>query len=312
MPRPCIDCWLAAATDNGDSNDKNPGLKVKLIVVSGMSGAGKSTALDMLEDLGYYTINNIPLSLLRTVTADVLREQDSHFDMLAVGIDSRTRAADMRIFPERIEELRSKGVDIQVVYLDASTEVLLRRYSETRRKHPITDEKTPLLEAIEKERRLLQPIAKIADVVLDTSHTNIHELREMTRTKLTAMEQRGLSVLFQSFGFKYGLPSSVDFVFDVRCLPNPHWDDKLRHLTGQDREVRSYLESQPEVTKMRDDIRDFLADWLPKFQSENRAYVTVAIGCTGGKHRSVYLASWLAEHFKDQYPQVLVRHTEIA
>lgn len=285
---------------------------MKLVVVSGMSGAGKSTALDMLEDLGFYTINNIPLSLLRTVTAENLREQDAHFDMLAIGVDSRTRPADIRLFPERIDELREEGLDISVVYLDSDTEVLLRRYSETRRKHPITDARTPLKEAIEKERRLLQPIAKVADVSIDTSRTNIHELRELIRTRLTSADQRGLSVLFQSFGFKYGVPDGVDFVIDVRCLPNPHWDAKLRPQTGQDRDVREYLQAQPEVQRMLSDIQGFFDHWLPQFRSENRAYVTIAIGCTGGKHRSVFLVEQLAEHFRDQYPQVLVRHTEIS
>jgi RNase adapter protein RapZ len=284
---------------------------MKLIVVSGLSGAGKTVALNMLEDLDYYCIDNIPLSLLRNFTADVVREEDRNFERLAVGVDARARDRGIHLFPERIASLREAGIDVSVWFFEADTETLLRRYSETRRKHPLSDAKTPLREAIEKERRLLQPIAKMADLLLDTSHTNVHQLRELIRTRMQGAEPGSLSILFQSFGFKNGVPEGVDFVFDVRCLPNPHWEDRLRPLTGHDRAVREFLEAKPDVREMLRDIGDYLEKWLPRFQAENRAYVTVAVGCTGGRHRSVYLVENLAERFRKHYPQVLVRHSEL-
>jgi UPF0042 nucleotide-binding protein len=276
-----------------------------------LSGAGKSVALDMLEDLDYYCIDNIPLTLLRNFTADVLREEDHNFERLAVGIDARARAGGIQRFPERIASLREAGIDIQVWFFDADTETILRRYSETRRKHPLTDARTPLREGIEKERRLLSPIKGMADLVLDTSHTNIHQLREMIRSRMQGSEPGSLSILFQSFGYKNGVPEGIDFVFDTRCLPNPHWELELRPLSGHDRPVREYLEKKPEVRQMLNDVRDFLEKWLPRFQAENRAYVTVALGCTGGRHRSVYLVEQLAEHFRRKYPNVIVRHSEL-
>ncbi len=283
---------------------------MKLIVVSGLSGAGKTVALNMLEDLDYYCIDNIPLSLLRSFTADVVREHDQNFERLAVGIDARAREHGIHQFPERIQSLREAGIDVQVWFFEADTETLLRRYSETRRKHPLSDAKTPLREAIDKERRMLQPIAKMADQLLDTSHTNVHQLRDLVRMRMQGAGPGGQSVLFQSFGFKNGMPDGVDFVFDVRCLPNPHWEDKLRPLTGHDRPVREFLDSKPDVREMLEDIGNHLEKWLPRF--DNRAYVTIAIGCTGGKHRSVYLVERLAERFRKLYPQVIVRHSELS
>jgi RNase adapter protein RapZ len=283
---------------------------MKLIVVSGLSGAGKSVALNMLEDLDYYCIDNIPLSLLRSFTADVVREHDQNFERLAVGIDARARERGIHQFPERIQSLREAGIDVQVWFFEADTESLLRRYSETRRKHPLSDAKTPLREAIDKERRMLQPIAKMADQLLDTSHTNVHQLRDLVRMRMQGSSPGGQSVLFQSFGFKNGMPDGVDFVFDVRCLPNPHWEDKLRPLTGHDRPVREFLDAKPDVREMIQDIGDHLEKWLPRF--DNRAYVTIAIGCTGGRHRSVYLVERLAERFRKLYPQVIVRHSELS
>ena len=284
---------------------------MRVIVISGLAGSGKSVALDMLEDLGYYCIDNLPISLLRDITADTLREQDHHFEKLAVGVDARARAVDIRGFPERIASLKSAGIDIQVIYLEASPEVILRRYSETRRKHPLTNENRPLIEAVEADRELLRPIAEQADLVLDTSHSNIHQLRELVRTRVEASTDGGMSILLQSFGFKHGVPDAVDFVFDVRCLPNPHWIEALRSKTGRDEAVAQHLEKSPETSKMLADIGDFAETWLPSFQRENRAYITIAIGCTGGKHRSVYLVEKLAERLKKNYPLTLVRHTEI-
>ncbi len=284
---------------------------MKIIVVSGLSGSGKSVALAMLEDLDYYCIDNLPLPLLASITPETLQLRDEEFPLLAVGIDARSRSGDIAIFPKRIQELKDAGLDIEVVYFEADRDVILRRYSETRRKHPLTDADTPLAEAIERERKLLKPIADNADHIVDTSRTNIHQLREIIRNHLQGRDSDGLSLLFQSFGFKYGMPEGVDFVFDVRCLPNPHWQAGLREQTGRDEGVKKFLEAEEDTGNMLHDITRFLETWLPKYQAENRAYVTVAIGCTGGKHRSVYLVEKLAEYFRKRYPRTILRHTEL-
>lgn len=284
---------------------------MKIFIVSGLSGSGKSVALDMLEDLDFYCIDNMPLPLLAAFTPETLSSQYEEFPLLAVGIDARTRGSDIAAFPGRIQEMREAGIDIEVVFFQADRDVILRRFSETRRKHPLTDANTPLAEAIEKERELLKPISDSADHTVDTSNTNIHQLRDLIRNHIRGRDGDNLSLLFQSFGFKYGMPEAVDFVFDVRCLPNPHWHEDLRAQTGRDRGVAEFLEQQEDTGKMLQDIISFLENWLPKYRAENRAYVTVAIGCTGGKHRSVYLVEKLTEHFRKQYPRTLLRHTEL-
>ena len=287
------------------------GSSMKIIVVSGLSGSGKSVALGMLEDLDFYCIDNLPLPLLASLKPETLQIRKDEFPLLAVGIDARSRSGDIAIFPKRIEELKAAGLDIEVVFFTADRDVILRRYSETRRKHPLTDVDTPLAEAIDRERELLKPISDNADHIIDTSSSNIHQLREKIRQHIQGADHDSFSVLFQSFGFKYGMPKGVDFVFDVRCLPNPHWQEDLRSQTGCDAAVAEFLESQPETGEMLNDITTFLEKWLPKYQAENRAYVTVAIGCTGGKHRSVYLVEKLAEYFRKRYPRTLLRHTEL-
>lgn len=284
---------------------------MRLIVVSGLAGAGKSVALHMLEDLGYYCIDNLPIGLLTDITGDTLHRQALDFERLAVGVDARAPAGEIRQFPEHVDRLKREGVDVQVIYLDADTDVILRRYSETRRKHPLTDADTPLVDAVERDRELLRPIAERADLTLDTSRTNVHQLRDQVRSRVEAGTGGGLSLLLQSFGFKNGVPEAVDFVFDVRCLPNPHWQEELRTASGRDPEVAAFLEKSPETGKMLRDIGDFLSAWLPAFARENRAYITVAVGCTGGRHRSVYLVEKLAERLREDYPQTLVRHAEL-
>lgn len=284
---------------------------MKIIVVSGLSGGGKSVALGMLEDLDYYCIDNLPLNLLSSFTADTLKADGENIPLLAVGIDARAHPRTIAAFPERIEELKAAGIDIQVLFFQAERDVILRRYSETRRKHPLSKAGAPLTEAVDAERILLQPISACADWVIDTSRTNIHQLREMVRNRLQSEGGDGLSLLFQSFGFKYGMPDGVDFVFDARCLPNPHWQEGLREQTGRDAGVREYLEAQPDTMQFADDISRFLKDWLPRFRVNDRSYVTIGIGCTGGKHRSVYLVERLAKAFREEYPHTSVRHTEI-
>ncbi|MES1949479.1 glmZ(sRNA)-inactivating NTPase [Salinisphaera sp. S4-8] len=284
---------------------------MRLIVVSGLAGSGKSVALHMLEDLGYYCIDNLPLGLLSEVSADTLNRQGLDFDRLALGIDARSRRDEIARFQERIRSLRDAGIAIEVIYLHADTDTILRRYSETRRKHPLTDDHTSLIDAVQTDRELLAPIAESADVSIDTSHTNIHQLRDIIRNRVEGGASGELSILLQSFGFKYGLPQAVDFVFDVRCLPNPHWVPELRELTGQDAPVAEHLEAQPQTRAMLDDIHGFISRWLPEFARENRAYVTIAVGCTGGKHRSVYIIEQLARRLRETYAQTLVRHNEL-
>lgn len=284
---------------------------MRLLIVSGLAGSGKSVALGMLEDLGYYCIDNLPISLLRDVTVDTLRQQALHFERLAVGVDARSHQSEIAEFPERVAALKRAGLNIQVIYLEAEHDVILRRYEETRRKHPLTNADTPLVDAIEADRELLRPVAEQADLVMDTSRTNVHQLRDLIRTRVAAAGDGGLSVLLQSFGFKFGVPEAVDFVFDARCLPNPHWDPALKEATGLDPEIGAYLEQSPDTGKMLTDIGDFIEDWLPAFQRENRAYITVAIGCTGGRHRSVYMIERLAERLRVHYPHTVVRHTEL-
>lgn len=283
---------------------------MKLLFVSGMSGSGKSVALDMLEDLGYYCIDNLPQGLFTAITAESFTRRLEGQGSLAIGIDARA-VGDIREFPQQVAALEQTGIKVDVLFLETSNEVLLRRYSETRRKHPLTGPNTHLAEAIARERNLLAPLREQANLIIDTSHTNLHQLRDLIRTHIRGGQAGTLSVLFRSFGFKNGVPEGVDFVFDVRCLPNPHWDPELRRSTGLDPAVVDYLGSMPEVQHMLDDITTFLERWLPRFLAENRAYITVAIGCTGGHHRSVYLAEQLGKHFRKTYEQVLVQHAEI-
>lgn len=284
---------------------------MKHLIVSGLAGSGKSVALGMLEDLGYYCIDNLPISLLRDVTVDTLRLQAQHFERIAVGVDARSHQTEIAGFPERIANLRKAGVNIQIIYLEAEPEIILRRYEETRRKHPLTSTTTPLAKAIQADRALMQPIADQADIVIDTSRTNIHQLRDLIRTRVGISADGGMSIMLQSFGFKHGLPEAVDFVFDVRCLPNPHWEPTLREETGRDNGVAAFLEAKPETGSMLADIGDFIEKWLPAFQRENRAYVTIAVGCTGGRHRSVYLVERLGERLRSAYPNTVVSHAEL-
>lgn len=285
---------------------------MRLLIVSGLAGSGKSVALGMLEDLGYYCIDNLPISLLRDVTGDTLNRQAQHFERLAVGVDARSQQTEIADFPARVAALRAAGLDVQVIYLNAEQDIILRRYEETRRKHPLTNADTPLTEAVAADRALLAPIAEQADLVIDTSRTNIHQLRDIVRTRVAAPAEGGLSILLQSFGFKFGVPEAVDFVFDARCLPNPHWESTLKDATGTDPEIAAFLEQTPETGQMLGDIGDFIETWLPAFERENRSYITVAIGCTGGRHRSVYLVEQLAERLRTPYPNTVVRHTELS
>ena len=278
---------------------------ISLIVISGRSGSGKSTALHVLEDMGYYCIDNLPVTLLPH-----LIERLSVQPKVAVSIDARNIAEDLSQFPEILKGFDPSKVQTKVVYLDSSSPALVKRFSETRRKHPLSNEDRDLREALEYESELLEPISDLADLSIDTTSLSIHELRDLVRTRVANISHE-FALLFQSFAFKNGVPVDADLVFDVRCLPNPHWKQNLRNLTGQDEAVRSFLEDQPDVIAMNNDILNYLEIWLPKFEANNRSYITVAIGCTGGQHRSVYLTSKLYTHFQDRWKNVQIRHREL-
>lgn len=282
----------------------------RLVVLSGMSGSGKTIALRALEDLDYYCVDNLPGTLLPAFVGEVALAQPGLHPRLAVGIDVRNRAEDLDKLPEVLAGLAGSGIAHQLIFLDARDDVLFKRYSDTRRRHPLTGDKVSLSDAIELERRLLEPLSSIADRVIDTSELNVHQLRRLIATEL-GMAGGPLSLLFESFAYKRGLPPDADFVFDARCLPNPHWDAQLRPLSGRDAPVRDWLQAKPEVNQYLQRVTDFLDEWLPRFEAENRSYVTICIGCTGGRHRSVYLVEKLANHYRAQRDGVLTFHREL-
>lgn len=284
---------------------------MKLIIISGMSGSGKSIAIQALEDLGYHCIDNLPIGLLHALAVQITHAADPITDKFAVGIDARNLAPDLEQFPDMLQTLGPLGLDTQVIYLTANDQTLFKRFSETRRKHPLSNEQVSLNEAIAQERRYLSPVSSCASLTIDTSHTNVHQLREIIRQRVQENRQ-GLSILIQSFGFKHGTPDDANFMFDVRCLTNPYWVNELRTLSGKDTPVIDYLEAHDDVQEMYADIRSFIDKWIPRFAAENRSYMTIAIGCTGGYHRSVYLAQRLGAHLLDEGKSVIVRHRELS
>jgi UPF0042 nucleotide-binding protein len=281
---------------------------MRLIIVSGLSGSGKSVALHMLEDLDFYCVDNIPAALLKPLISHNLRGPESTYARTAVGLDARNRPTEIATIPAMVLELRRSGIACEVLYLHASEDVLLKRYGETRRKHPLSSSGVGLREAILAERKLLEPITLAADLVIDTSQMGVHALRELVRERIERRREGRLSLMFESFGFKHGIPGDADFVFDVRSLPNPYWEHSLRDLSGRDPAVVEYLESHANVRKMVQDLAVFLDERLPEFALVNRNYLTIAIGCTGGQHRSVFIVERLAEHFRERYPEVMTRH----
>ncbi len=284
---------------------------MRLIVISGLSGSGKSVALHMLEDLGYYCVDNLPAGMLNTFVGHLVRHPEGLYSRAAVGLDARNRMADLAAVPGLVRELRQAGLHCDVLFLNADDEALLRRYGDTRRRHPLAQDGRSLREAIAEERRLLHPVTDAADLVIDTTQSSVHQLRELVRPGVDARQEGRLSILFESFGFKDRLPADVDFVFDARTLPNPHWDPALKHLTGRDAAVVDFLAAQPSVSEFLEDVASFIGRRIPVYQTANRGYLTVAVGCTGGQHRSVYLVDRLAERFGAQYPGVLARHTAL-
>ncbi|MDE2305674.1 MAG: RNase adapter RapZ [Gammaproteobacteria bacterium] len=281
---------------------------MRLVVVSGLSGSGKSVALHMLEDLGYYCVDNIPAALLKPLIAHCMRGAEDLYTRTAVGLDARNLAVEIEGVPGTLRELRRSGIDCDVVFLQADDEVLLKRYSETRRRHPLLAEGVDLHAAIAAERGLLDPITSAADLIIDTSSMGMHDLRELVRSRVDPRRTAAMSVLFESFGYKHGIPGDADFVFDVRSLPNPYWEHALRDLTGLDAAVGEFLERQPQVGPLVEELAAFLARRIEEATAGNRRYLTVAIGCTGGRHRSVYVVERLAAHFRRGHNRVLTRH----
>lgn len=292
---------------------------IHLVVLTGMSGGGKTVALRALEDLEFYCVDNLPTGLLPQLVSSVMHDTgtrrrrhdtDTRRRRIAVGVDARNREQDILMMPAVLSELAGSGVHVHLVFLDCSDEVLIKRYSETRRRHPLAMRSTALPDAIAEERRLLRPLMAIAETVIDSSALNVHQLRRTMATGYAEASGR-LTVMFQSFAFRRGLPLDADFVYDARCLPNPHWQPQLRPLSGKDDAVREYLDADPLVSEYFNDTVRWLQTWLPRFEQDDRSYVTISVGCTGGRHRSVYLVEKLAAHFRPLHDSVLTHHREL-
>ena len=283
---------------------------MKLVIISGRSGSGKSTVLHILEDRGYYCIDNLPASLLPAL-ADRISNDDTSIPNVAVSIDARNISADLQQVPEIISELQARELPTEIIFLDANSQTLLIRFSESRRKHPLSNEFIDLCKAIDIESALLKPISMMANFVIDTSNISLHQLRDLIKNRLLENEETRMALLFQSFGFKNGVPVDADLVYDVRCLPNPYWDIALRSLTGLHVDVAKFFDSQKEVQEMTYDIANYLEKWLPKYESNNRSYITVGVGCTGGQHRSVYIGEKLTKYFSAKIKNVQIRHRDL-
>lgn len=280
---------------------------MRLVIVSGRSGSGKTISLHVLEDLGYYCVDNLPVDML----PGLVDKLQSDHPRLAVSIDSRNLPSDVNVLKDVVGELRRPGWHSEIIYLDADHQSLLRRFSETRRRHPLTNEKVSLQEAIEKERVLLSPLASMADITIDTSHLTQHQLCGLIRDRVARENTTRLQLLIQSFGYKNGMPADADFIFDVRCLPNPYWQHDLRMLSGCDTQVAQFLQAYPEVEQMVEDIIRFLDNWIPRFEADNRSYLTVGVGCTGGQHRSVYVTEQLVARALHMQMNVQIRHRDL-
>jgi UPF0042 nucleotide-binding protein len=275
----------------------------KRIIISGRSGSGKSVTLRFLEDLGFYCVDNVPMALFPELM-DILNQRPGG---IAISLDVRNLPDKAQLLA-MIDRIREGN---EILYFDADDSTLLRRYSETRRKHPLTSESVSLREAIHQERSLLEPVANAAHLVIDTSHLSTAQLRHIITERVAHRPQETLSILFLSFGYKNGIPQDADYVFDLRCLPNPYWEADLRPLNGKDPQIISYLESKDIVKKMQKEIIHFLNEWIPCFIADKRSYLTIAFGCTGGQHRSAYFAEYFAKYYKDHYPHVQIRHREL-
>lgn len=284
---------------------------MELMIVSGLSGSGKSIALQTLEDLDFYCVDNLPMDLLPAFAESMNAAEGFLTQRIAIGIDARNSRENLDNFESIVTQLRSTPLAVQVLFLRCADDVLVQRYSETRRRHPLSRGDIPLADAIRRERQLMTPVAEIADLIIDTGQTNVHELRQLIKGHVQTTTDESISLLLTSFGYKHGIPSDADFVFDVRCLPNPYWVPRLRASTGRDEDVGEYLEQHEQVSNMVGDVRSFLSRWIPQFETGTRSYMNIAVGCTGGLHRSVYVVETLANHFGEQGRRVSTRHREL-
>jgi RNase adapter protein RapZ len=278
-----------------------------MFIISGRSGSGKTIAIRALEDHGFYCIDNIPISLL----PELVDKTTIDSNQLAIGIDARNLAMEIEHFQDIYDKLKETTLNPTIVYLDADDDTLVKRFSETRRKHPLSQNQVTLIEAIQKEKVILEPISKLAHLLINTSRMNQYALRSEIRSKLLHTNKDNLNVTFVSFGFKHGMPRNLDFMFDVRCLPNPYWEEGIKHFSGQDLPVIEYLEEQADVQEYFWQLKSFLHTWLPRFQTGTRSYVTIGIGCTGGRHRSVFITERLADHFSNLFADTQVRHRDM-
>lgn len=283
----------------------------RLIIISGLSGSGKSIALHALEDLGYYCIDNMPAGLLRALLDEITKPGENAADRVAVGVDARNRQEDLDALPDLVKQIKASGINVDLLFLQADDDILLKRYSETRRRHPLADIASELRAAIAHERELLGPVINAADLVIDSSRTSVYELADVIQQRVDRRRTKQLSILIESFGFKHGIPADADFVFDLRSLPNPYWNAELRSLTGLDGPVAEFLDGQALFGQMYDDILAFLTRWIPEYIGVHRSYLTIALGCTGGQHRSVYMAEKLAAALQAVHDPVHTRHNEI-
>ncbi len=284
---------------------------MKLVIVSGLSGSGKTVALHTLEDAGYYCIDNLPLGMLPELVDNMINTRAQPYELVAIAIDARSGVDSSNRFDEIMRRISEHPLRLKILFLTSDTSRLLKRFSETRRKHPLSRQGLPLADAIQQEKKLLEDIHANADLAIDSTHLNVHELRQMINDQLLSQTTSEMGILIQSFGFKNGVPADTDFVFDVRCLPNPHWEKDLKALTGRDRAVVKYLETYPEVEEMFASIYTFLTSWIPRFEKDNRSYMTISIGCTGGKHRSVYLVERIVTKFKQDRSNLSIRHRDM-
>ncbi len=283
---------------------------MRLVIVSGLSGSGKTIALHTLEDAGYFCVDNLPVGLLNDFVHSMKTSKPALYDLIAVAIDARANIQDIVHFDSIISEIQALDIKVEILFLTSKVEKLLTRFSETRRKHPLSRKGLPLEEAIHMERSILKSISSKADITIDTTQLNVHELRHIINNRLLNGNIDSMAILIQSFGFKHGLPADTDFMFDVRCLPNPHWEGHLRPFTGKDKPVIDYLEGFTEVNDMEQSIVNFLQQWIPCFEKEGRSYMTISIGCTGGQHRSVYLVQKIASALQKNRNNVSIRHRE--
>ena len=283
---------------------------MKLVIVSGLSGSGKTIALHTLEDAGYFCVDNLPVGLLSDFVHSMKNNKPALYDLISVAVDARCNIQDMAHFENIITEIKALDIEVEILFLTSKVEKLLTRFNETRRKHPLSRKGLPLVEAIHLERSVLKSISSNADLTIDTSDINVHELRSIINNRILQGDSETMAILIQSFGFKHGLPADTDFMFDVRCLPNPHWEGHLRPYSGKDAPVIEYLESFPAVANMEKSILDFMQQWIPCFEKEGRSYMTISIGCTGGQHRSVYLAQKITSALKKTRSNVSLRHRE--